>query len=120
MNKAINKAEINQWLHRFDKKKPLYEVDVKIMLDPYIYNETVDEFIKYAYENNWVSTDYQLISDEWNKATDKIAFIKQLNLEDILRLIAWHIRGERFCSGLLANAFDKEYIQTALERLQKI
>lgn len=120
MNKTINKAEITEWLRRFNTETPLYEVDVKIMVDPYFYNETIDEFIKYARKNNWVSDDYEVLSAEWNEATDKITFIKQLNQEDVFRLITWHIRGERFCSGLLANAFDKGYIQTALEILQKI
>lgn len=120
MDKTINKTDINKWIQRFDTEKPLYEVDVKIMFAPYSYNQTVNEFIKYAYENNWVNADYQIITDAWNGAEDKINFIKQLGPEDVFRLISFHIRGERFFSGLLAAAFDNGYIQSALKRLQEI
>lgn len=120
MNKAINQDEIKEWLHRFNTGGAFYTVDLKIIFDPYIYNETVFDFVKYAYKQGWVDTDYQRISDTWKQAANKIIFIKQLNQEDVFRMLAWHIRGDRFCGGLLGCAFDAGHIQTALKRLLEI
>lgn len=116
----INKPEIEEWLSRINAEEPLYTVGINVIFDPYNYGDTIMDFVEYAKENNWLNPDYDSISRAWKKAKDKIVFISQLNQEDIFRIIAWHIRGDRFCSGLLASAFNDGYIQTALKRLLEI
>jgi hypothetical protein len=120
VNSNINKPAIIEWLARLQTTEALYTLETKISMDPYIYSKLVDEFVQYTYDNNWVNADYQNIVPAWQDAPDKIAFIKTLDQAAVYNLLALHIRGDRFCAGMLAAAFDKNYVQTALQRLLEI
>lgn len=58
-----------------------------------------------------------MISESWNSASNKVDYISNLNQENTLRLIAWHIRSDRFCTGLLGSAFKDGLIQAAINQL---
>ena len=109
--------ELKHFLHRFKTEQPLYIVHPHYSIDPYEYQSAIIDFVRFAYDHQWVSPDYRSIEVSWLAAPDKKQFITQLDEKSVLHLIAWHIRGDRFCSGMLANALDDGYLQAAIERL---
>lgn len=109
--------ELKEFLHRFKSEQPLYIVHPHYSIDPYEYQSAIVDFVRFAYDHQWVSPDYRSIEAAWLETSDKKQFIAGLDEKSVLHLIAWHIRGDRFCSGMLASALDDGYLQAAIERL---
>jgi hypothetical protein len=109
--------ELKQFLHRFQSEQPLYLIHPNYPIDPYEYKSAIVDFVRFAYDHQWVSPDYRSIEPAWLGAPDKKQFITGLDEKSVLHLIAWHIRGDRFCSGMLASALDDGYLQAAIGRL---
>ena len=108
--------QLKHFLHRFETEQPLYVVHPHYSIDPYEYNAPIIDFVRFAYDHQWVSPDYRSIEESWLAAPDKKEYIAQLDQKMVLHLIAWHIRGDRFCSGMLAGALDEGHLQAAIAR----
>ena len=112
--------ELTEWLTVFEGSDPLYTIDIESsILDPYIYEDKVCEFIRQCYANGFVVYDYLDITDDFLQNRDNQDWYDQLTEHQALQVIAWHIRGDRISSGCLAGGL-KDEIPRALRRIKQI
>ena len=83
----------------------------------YVYGAAITDFVKYAYAHGLVPKDYDLVTDAWQAAKDKEAFIATAPIEDVKRLIGLHIREDRFCEGALLCSIESGLITQLLQRV---
>lgn len=85
---------------------------------PYVqYNENIYDFIEAFYHSELVDQDYIRHLRQNNHTTFNISEIKNLSEDELLTLLTWIIRGERFCEGLLDAKIRNGTIEAILSAL---
>ena len=81
------------------------------------YDRTVNEFFEIIWRRFW-QEDFD--PKEVRGILKDPKQIQDINLEQIKRILNYFARGERFCDGLKASAFEGGHIRTLLEILAEI
>ena len=89
------------------------------------YTELIHEFIKDVHdfcENNpeYDLWHYRDKMKSYGLKSDKSADISSLDVEAVLTLIMWVVRGERFCDGLILSSIKEGRMQAMLRRLKEL
>ena len=86
------------------------------------YDSAVDRLIHNMYEGDFVRPGYLARKEELglNSREDVAAFIPKASMEDLLVLLSFYVRGERFCDGLIASAIESGELGSILTRLKEI
>ncbi len=89
------------------------------------YSKTVYEFVDAVYdfhENNpdYGLNDYGKIMAENGVRDIASADVESLNLQVVMALLMWVVRGERFCDGLILANLEEGNIQRLLRRLSEL
>jgi len=80
----------------------------------------INDFIQFCYDNNLVPTNYRLIEKELIGNRTKAEWFTGLGEEKVVQCIAYFIRGDRFCDGLLASAIKDGTISNLLQRIKAL
>jgi hypothetical protein len=81
------------------------------------FNDTLDR-------TDWLLTDFDW--NTWAKTPDGQSLmsdrnaIAAANVEQLAKLLTSLVRAERFCEGVLANAFDEGVLLAATERAERL
>jgi hypothetical protein len=86
---------------------------------PYaVCDEDVDEFFGLVGTPSFTDKDYLAKKpDEWIKKTD---FYKTATLDQLITLLTFFTRGERFCEGTQLNSLKNGHIQNILRRMKEL
>lgn len=82
------------------------------------YEQVVLDFFQAASASCWTDGGY-LQSDAVDRIGDE-GFVENASLDEILSMLAWCVRGERFCDGHWANVIEAGHVRRLLERLVRI
>ena len=81
------------------------------------YDRTVNEFFEIVWQRFW-QEDFD--PKEVRGILEDTKQIQDINLDQIKSILTYFARGERFCDGLKASAFEDGHIRRLLERLAEI
>ena len=85
------------------------------------FSEELSQFLEVFYESDLPDTNYmgtlELYGVEGGKCAEAIP---SANVELLLAILTFYIRGDRFCEGLLDSAIQKGIIADILKRLQEL
>lgn len=104
-----------------NKTNDFYKMSEGSLIDPFIYSDKVEEFIRVLYVCNFVQ------GFDWTSWQDKAAeyvndkhLLDEADIQTIIKLLTTHIRRDRFSSGHLASMIDNGHIAEILKRLDTI
>jgi hypothetical protein len=101
--------------------KEFYKLDSKYLMDPYIYNKEVNDFVKALYNENMIfSFDWPNWQNEAEKYYRDPELLKYADLQTLRKLLTFHVRKDRFCSGHLLGMIESGHILNILKRLKNI
>src|SRR5262249_33045330 len=86
------------------------------------FSKPVGEFVQALYDNGWITPSFGwgAWQDEASEYVEKPAKIDSTDADISQKLLATHVRLERFCGGHLAGMFENGHIVALLRRLRKI
>jgi hypothetical protein len=105
---------------KFKDTDRLYSMSTELTFAPFIYGDEINDFIQFCYDNNLVPANYQLIEEELIGNRTKAEWFTGLSEEEVIQCIAYFIRGDRFCDGLLASAIKDGTISYLLKRIKTL
>lgn len=101
--------------------KDFYTLDMRYMLDPYVYCNEVNEFMGTLYKENIVfSFDWPGWQKEGVKYFNDPELLKSADILTLRKLLTLHLRKERFCSGHFAEMISSGHILNILKRLYEL
>lgn len=104
------------------KREELFRVDTsQSMLDPYVYDEIVDQLVSALYAGGFVvSFDWPGWQQQAKEYVDNPHSLASANLKTLQKLLTTHVRKERFASGHLASILRNGHLAAILNRLAQI
>ena len=101
------------------------EIEPSAFTMPYVdYDEITKEFVKSAYDHNWVQMDFDwpqwFQSREALMLRDDEATLARASAEQIAKLLTVIIRKDRFCEGELLAAFESGLILRIVRRVEAL
>lgn len=104
-----------------DSSSKFYTIDKVKIMDPYIYDVRVHDFIRTIYKENFIIIfDHPRWQNEALKYIEDPKLLESASLLILPKLLTLHIRKERFCSGHLAAAIDTGHMVKILMRLKEL
>ncbi len=104
-----------------DNQEELYTYNGEAVLDPYTYHPKVNEFISDLYAGNFIQAyDWMSWRDTARLYMKNLSAIQQTDWENLIKLITYHIRRDRFVSGHLKSALDQQQFVYILERIEDL
>ncbi|WP_242039700.1 O-acetyl-ADP-ribose deacetylase [Anabaena sphaerica] len=106
----------------FNNQVKLYNIQTEpLTLEPYCYSREFNRFITALDQENFVIpfnwTDWQ---NEGNRLIKHPEFLATADLSTLQKLLTFHVRQDRFCSGHLAAMIENGHFLAILNRLQAI
>ena len=117
-----NILKILEFLPYFESEDHVFfQIDNQNLMDPYVYDGKVLDFIKTLYDENIIySFDWVKWQPEAIEYYDSLDLLKNADLDTLRKLLTVHIRKERFCSGHLAQVIKTGHLLNILKRLNEI
>ena len=119
----MNYNELLLYIPYFESDEKKYEMIVKdkAVLPYCSYSDKVIEFIKLLYrldvlDKNYLAN-YDKIKEKYH-SENKLDIIRVADLEELLTIMTFYVRGDRFCDGMLAEACDKKILLEILRRIE--
>lgn len=89
-------------------------------LPDYEFSETASSFVHTAYDLDWVLRDFDWgawqDTDEARRFCDDPRAVAEASAEQLAKLLTLYIRGDRFCDGALAGAFESGLLSAIVNR----
>jgi hypothetical protein len=85
-----------------------------------MYGEEIDDYVRWAYNNNLVQGDYATIETEYDKNYSNEAWYKTLQEEDVIKCLALAIRRDRFADGFLVKTIKDGSFEKLVNRIKDI
>lgn len=117
-----NITEVLKYLPYFEAKyKKFYTKDTRNVLDPYIYADEVNAFVKTLYGEGFIlNFPWHEWQDEAQKYIKHPNLINSASITIVQKLFTTYVRKERFNAGILAEMIDNGQILALLKRLRVI
>ena len=80
-----------------------------------LYSQDVLDFIEKFHKLDLIDNDYLKNCKQIEKLS-----IEDMNILNILTMLSYYIRGERFCDGIIASKLEDGTIEEMLKRLHKL
>ena len=104
-----------------NRSNKFYRIDKAQIMDPYIYDGKVHDFVRTIYKENFIIIfDYPRWQMQALKYFRNSKLLESADIITLRKLLTLHIRKDRFVSGHLADMIDSGHILKILKRLKEI